>query len=962
MTFNARSLRNKTVGVIEFLNEHDCDLCFISESWLKLTDTSVISEIKDFGYDIKFQPRKGKRGGGVCVVYKSLFDVKKCKTKSYKSFELLEVTVKSATDLIRVSTFYRTGKMSVQERSTFINDFDDYLQCLVDKKGEKILCGDFNIHVENDSDIERNALYFTAQSYGFNQIINQATHRNGGTLDLIFIQQTSKYATSVIDSVYVYDLCCSLTSDHNFIEFSVPFNFVTTVPTFIQISYRDFKNVNVTEYCHDVIENISNACDDFFNEGADSAASIFHRCQQLAIEKHAPLINASIKPKRTQFSNREIVELRRKRRKAEDRWRKYKRSEDEAVYKSLVAETKKAVRNSRNKHYHNKFERCHGNKKETYKVIDKLIGNDKTNHLPAYENPTDLCNEFEQYFSDKITKIRNHTAADPGYLSSDTSHDEILNECISFSNFKELTDADVEKIIRDLPNKHCSLDPVPSNLFKQCMICLLPYVKHVLNSSLLNGVFPNCYKQALIKPKLKGQSLDKDILSNYRPLSNLSFMSKALERCVMNQLVSYLESNDMFSTFQSAYRKFHSCETAITKISNDIHCFLDNKQFSLLLFLDLSAAFDTVDHETLFSTLENKFGICSIAMKWFKSYLTSRQCKVNIGQYFSNGIFLLFGVPQGSILGPILFILYISGIEAIAKKYNLRIHIYADDTQLYIAFERCHLSAVIANVEHCLRELKSWMSSNYLKLNEDKTKFMVLSNDESFHKVYSDLCISFSGNIITPSLDAVNLGVLFDSKMSMHSYINNIVSRGYFKLSNLWKTADKLTLDLKVQLVTAYILPMIDYCNITFTAATKGYVAKLQKLLNSAVRFVFNLSGKNYRKNITPYMKKLHILPVEFRIKYKLSLTVYKCIHDLAPVYLKELLKPKISYAHLRSSNDLYALETYKVNGNSGQSSFACTAPLVWNALPIEVKLAANLEAFKKKLKSHYFVSYYGDD
>ena len=145
------------------------------------------------------------------------------------------------------------------------------------------------------------------------------------------------------------------------------------------------------------------------------------------------------------------------------------------------------------------------------------------------------------------------------------------------------------------------------------------------------------------------------------------------------------------------------------------------------------------------------------------------------------------------MLGPILFILYISDIENIAKCYGFKIHVYADDSQLYIAFERCDILSTVSNIEHCLREIKRWMTTNFLKLNEDKTKFLMISTETAFHNIYTDLCISFSGNIIAPSLDAVNLGVTFDNTMSMELYINNIVSKGYCKLNNFWKNADKLT-------------------------------------------------------------------------------------------------------------------------------------------------------------------------
>ena len=218
---------------------------------------------------------------------------------------------------------------------------------------------------------------------------------------------------------------------------------------------------------------------------------------------------------------------------------------------------------------------------------------------------------------------------------------------------------------------------------------------------------------------------------------------------------------------------------------------------------------------------------------------------------------------------------------------------------------------------------------------------------------------SFSGNIITPSLECINLGVTFDDKMTMHRHINNIVAKGYFQLSNFWNIADKLTIELKVSLVTSYILPLIDYCNVTYLAASKLFVYKLQKLLNSSVRFIYNLSGDRRRLSISPYLQKLHILPVEYRIKYKISLLVYKCFHDKAPAYLKDLLKSSLTYSHLRSDSNLFTLETFIPATKFGESSFAYQAPLEWNSLPQHIKLCSTIDNFKKQLKSYYMSQCY---
>ena len=190
MVFNARSLRNKTFGVCEFLKESNCDVCFITEAWIKVKDEAIIAEIIDMGFELKFQPRKGsKKGGGVCVIYRPELSIEKCNLKlRFKTFEILQTTIKSNSSLYRVSTFYRTGHLSLTERSVFINELDSYLESLTPLKGIIILCGDFNIHVENPLGQFVSSLYSTTETYGFTQIEHDSTYCARGTLDLIFIQ------------------------------------------------------------------------------------------------------------------------------------------------------------------------------------------------------------------------------------------------------------------------------------------------------------------------------------------------------------------------------------------------------------------------------------------------------------------------------------------------------------------------------------------------------------------------------------------------------------------------------------------------------------------------------------------------------------------------------------------------------------------------------------------------------
>ena len=278
-----------------------------------------------------------------------------------------------------------------------------------------------------------------------------------------------------------------------------------------------------------------------------------------------------------------------------------------------------------------------------------------------------------------------------------------------------------------------------------------------------------------------------------------------------------------------------------------------------------------------------------------------------------------------------------------------------------ISFVYINMHENVSSVEHCLRHIKSWMSLNFLKINEDKTQFLIVSPKNSMDSLLSDVCISFGGNIILPADNATNLGVKFDTSLSLDSHINGVTSKGYYYLKNFYRVADKLTFDLKAQMITTYILPLIDYCNSIFPAATQYNIDKLQKLLNSAVRFVFSLNGRRSRSSITPYLKKLHILPVNYRIKYKLCLLIYKCIQGMAPKYLCELITQKETYARLRSSDDLLALHIDIPKHTYGKHAFSHIAPVQWNMLPLDLRLTPSLDIFKKRLKTHFFIQCYGD-
>ena len=301
------------------------------------------------------------------------------------------------------------------------------------------------------------------------------------------------------------------------------------------------------------------------------------------------------------------------------------------------------------------------------------------------------------------------------------------NRSWKLAHFEYVSPREIMKIISTTSNSTCHLDPLPVSILKKCLYPLLLPLSLIINKSLSTGVFPSIWKKSLVFPTLKKASLDPENLFNYRPTSNLSFRSKVIERVIVTQLESYLHQNNLFPTRQSAYRRYHSAETMMLKITNDLALSLDRNMDVAFVLLDLSSAFDTVDHNILLQILEEKFGFTGIVQKWVKSYLAERIQTVAISKVEFLASPMSCGVPQGSVLGPLLFLLYISPIQEFAQYYNMEIMNYADDTQLYTSLTDTSSTTQLENFERCLNDIIHWCQFNMMKCNPEKTKLIHFS-------------------------------------------------------------------------------------------------------------------------------------------------------------------------------------------------------------------------------------------
>ena len=301
--------------------------------------------------------------------------------------------------------------------------------------------------------------------------------------------------------------------------------------------------------------------------------------------------------------------------------------------------------------------------------------------------------------------------------------DYIIPVCTAkLDHFDVVTVEELTKIISSMNKTTCMSDPFPTKLLFSHLTSIISIILHIINLCLTSGIFPQSCKSSIVLPLIKKPGLDQEILKNYRPVSNLSFLSKVIEKVISVRILKHIKANGIIDNFQSAYKSGHSCETALIRVYNDIVTTIGKGNGSGLVLLDLSAAFDTIDHENLFNHLEKYVGISGNALKLIKSYFSGRTQRVMIDGILSDVASLTCGVPQGSVLGPLKFCLYLLPLAAILRYHNIGYHVYADDTQLYISFKNKDPSGPLARLNICISDIRVWMIKNKLKINDSKTE------------------------------------------------------------------------------------------------------------------------------------------------------------------------------------------------------------------------------------------------
>lgn len=486
-------------------------------------------------------------------------------------------------------------------------------------------------------------------------------------------------------------------------------------------------------------------------------------------------------------------------------------------------------------------------------------------------------------------------------------------------------------------------DDISFRFMKDSLPVTAFYLTISINTSIVTGSYPSLWKHALVTPAFKSGEFDE--VNNFRPISILPILSKILEKIISNQLMEHLETNYLLSNTQHGFRRNLSTETALMKVCDKIYDNIDRGKITLLTLCDLSKAFDSVSHEQLLK----KLPLINVDTFWFDQYLSNRTQSVKIENVVSGKLDVSFGVPQGSILGPILFLIFVNDMSQLATTCLLVQ--YADDSQFVHTGTVEEIHELIRDAESTLENVKLYFDRNGLMINANKTQCIFIGSHQNIARIPENTKINFDGNVINPSIQVKNLGVHMDRHMRFDKHIDEVYKKTMGILMYLNRIKDRLNTNMRISVVQTLGLSLINYCIKIYGTANQTQIHRVQKLQNFAAKIAVGKVRKY--DHATPHINTLKWLKIEQKYMYDIGLFIFKILNNQVPSWVLPLAT--IGTTSLIQTRQQHNLIIPRTSTLTGERNLAVRGPTLWNDLPISVREASNVNAFKNKVKNHYF-------
>ena len=496
---------------------------------------------------------------------------------------------------------------------------------------------------------------------------------------------------------------------------------------------------------------------------------------------------------------------------------------------------------------------------------------------------------------------------------------------------------DVIRIINSLKNKKSNTQEISTSIIKDNKEQLAVPLSILYNQSIDRGEFPQCLKHATVIPIHKKGP--RDVISNYRPISLLSTFSKIFEKLMKNSLLNFLESKNILDHRQFGFRAGRNTFTALKTFTEEIYNSLDSKHSLLSIYIDFTKAFDTVRHDILLRKLQH-YGVRGNINDWFRDYLSNRSQSTKLFDFISPPLTIRYGVPQGSVLGPILFLIYINDISLIFN--NLKTILFADDSTLYIKDQNPSNMIHIANSE--LHILKKWCLGNRLIINLNKTFYMIFTNKPTNMLpplIYND-------NNIQRTDTHTLLGVTFDDKMTFKPHITNLMLKLSRVTSLLYKVKDLVPKNVMKTLYDAHVLPHFYYCTPIWCTTYPTHLLPLFRIQKKIIRII---TDSYYLEHTQPLFKEIRTLKLFDINKLEIAAYMFKMINSANTATLQHPIHNYLTRTHQNISIPAHNLTIF-------QHSLSYLGPKTWNALPEHIKILPSISSFKKHLRNYILEQY----